>query len=89
MRTVLRLIPWLVLAGVGAVLAGLWGFLAAAILCGLYYALFRPGATVAKTPEQLAAAREQEERRNSDLAGAVFNRAAKATARKEAAKAKR
>lgn len=86
MRTVLRLIPWVVLAGVGFVLSGLWGFLAAVILCGLYYAVYLPGAKVVATPEQRTAAREAEERRKADLADAVFDRAAKAM--KQAAKAK-
>lgn len=80
MRTVLRLIPWLLLAGVGAVLSGLWGFLAVAILYGIVYVLLRPRVPVAAKP---AATREEEEQA---LSAAVFDRAAKASAPKKSAK---
>jgi hypothetical protein len=88
MRTVLRLIPWLVLAGVGAWLSGLWGFLAVAILFGLYYGLLRPRALLGATAEKPAATRENEEQRDVALAAAVFDRAAKASAPKQSAKPK-
>jgi hypothetical protein len=84
MRTALRLIPWLVLAGVGAWLSGLWGFLAVAILYGLYYFLLRPRVPIVAKSDQ-PAAREEEEQA---LSAAVFDRAAKASASKKAAKQK-
>jgi hypothetical protein len=42
MKAVFALIGWLVLAGIGFAWAGIWGFLGAAAVCVLYYALLRP-----------------------------------------------
>jgi hypothetical protein len=76
-RAVFGWIAWLALASAGAVCAGVPGFLAVAVVCVLYYVLLRPRGPVVATPERIAAAREEENMRNSALAAAVFDRAAR------------